>query len=66
VLPINAPLIWRRSKVCANNACVEIAEEPQSFFVRDSKNPASSVLTFSRSDWGTFIAGIRAGALEHR
>jgi len=66
VQPIDAPLTWRKSKACANNACIEIAELPQSFFVRDSKNATGSVLTFNRADWGTFIAGVRTDALEHR
>jgi len=62
----DAPLTWRKSKACANNACIEIAEVPQSFFVRDSKNPIGSVLTFDRAAWGTFIAGVRSDALAHR
>ena len=61
-----APLAWRKSKACANQACVEVAEQPDTFFVRDSKNSAGSVLTFNRADWGSFIAGIRTDALAPR
>jgi hypothetical protein len=61
-----APLAWRRSRACANAACVEVAEQPNAFFVRDSKNSSGSVLTFNRADWGSFIAGIRTDALAPR
>lgn len=61
-----APLDWRRSKACASNACVMVAEQANEFFVRDSKLPVgdSPVLSFDRAAWGGFIAGIRTGALE--
>jgi hypothetical protein len=55
--------VWRRSKACASSACVEVAEHSSAFFVRDSKNTDSSVLTFDREQWGAFITGIKAGAL---
>ncbi|GAA3235668.1 DUF397 domain-containing protein [Dactylosporangium siamense] len=61
---IEAPLAWRRSQACASTACVEIAEQLSAFFVRDSKDTDGSVLKFQRADWGSFIAGIRANALE--
>jgi len=31
--------------------------------MRDSKEARGPVLTFSRADWGTFIAGIRDNTL---
>lgn len=58
--------MWRRSRACASSACVEVAEQSSSFFVRDSKNAASSVLTFNREGWSAFITGVKAGALEAR
>jgi hypothetical protein len=61
-----APLAWRKSQACANAACVEVAEQPDTFFVRDSKNVGGSMLTFNRADWGSFIAGIRTDALAPR
>jgi len=61
-----APLAWRKSQACANAACVEVAEQPDTFFVRDSKNASGSMLTFNRADWGSFIAGIRTDALTPR
>ncbi|MEV4515409.1 DUF397 domain-containing protein [Dactylosporangium sp. NPDC049525] len=64
--PSEAPLAWRKSQACANATCIEVAEQPDTFFVRDSKNVAGSVLTFNRADWGSFIAGIRTDALVPR
>lgn len=60
-----APLFWRKSKACASNACIEVAEQSNWFFVRDSESPVdAAVLTFDRPAWGRFISGIRAGELE--
>jgi hypothetical protein len=66
VQPSEAPLAWRKSQACANATCVEVAEQTETFFVRDSKNVSGSVLTFHRADWGSFIAGIRTDALAPR
>ncbi|MET7419297.1 DUF397 domain-containing protein [Dactylosporangium sp. NPDC005555] len=60
-----APLVWRKSKACASNACVEVAEQANEFFVRDSKSPMdSAVLSFDRAAWAGFISGLRTGSLE--
>ena len=61
-----APLAWRKSRACANAACVEVAEQPDTFFESRTKNATGSVLTFNRADWGSFIAGIRTDALAPR
>jgi hypothetical protein len=64
VLPTTGPLTWRKSKACSNAACIEIAEQSSSFLMRDSKEARGPMLTFSRADWGNFIAGIRDNALK--
>ncbi len=61
-----APLHWRKSTKCASAACVEVAERPNSMFVRDSKSPLESVLAFTRADWNTFVTGIKEDTLESR
>jgi hypothetical protein len=64
VLPTTGPLTWRKSKACSNAACIEIAEQSNSFLMRDSKEAWGPMLTFTRGDWGNFIAGIQGDTLK--
>lgn len=54
---------WRKSSRSGNtNAeCVEVALTDTCVGVRDSKNPAGAVLTFSHEQWRTFLTGIKTG-----
>ncbi|MGC4821058.1 DUF397 domain-containing protein [Micromonospora sp. DT63] len=54
-------LVWRKSSYSDNNggACVEVAELDTSIEVRDSKNPGSSTLRFTRGAWTEFVRSIR-------
>lgn len=48
---------WFTSSRSANNGdCVECALLPDAVAVRDSKDPAGSVLTFTGSQWAAFVA----------
>jgi hypothetical protein len=58
-------LRWRKSRYSgAANNCVEMAPLPDGAAVRDSKDPAGAVLTFTAAAWAAFTAGIRAGDFE--
>jgi len=53
---------WRKASYSGDNggACVEVARNlPGVVAVRDSKDPAGPVLTFSRGDWAAFTAAIK-------
>lgn len=54
---------WRKSSYCsgANTTCVEIATNSGSVLVRDSKDPAGPVLSFTRDEWRMFLLGAAAG-----
>jgi hypothetical protein len=60
----NTVPVWRRSEFCGTSACVEVAQDADAFLVRDSKNPAGSVLAFNREEWTAFVAGVRAGNFD--
>ncbi|SHF40126.1 DUF397 domain-containing protein [Streptoalloteichus hindustanus] len=48
---------WRKSSYSAlNNDCVEVAPASGDVAVRDSKNPDGPALTFSHSQWRSFLA----------
>ena len=53
---------WRKASYSGDNGgnCVEVARNlPGVVAVRDSKDPAGPVLTFSRGDWAAFTAAIK-------
>ncbi|WBB72396.1 DUF397 domain-containing protein [Micromonospora sp. WMMD1128] len=53
---------WRKSTRSGSNGgdCVEVADNlPGVVAVRDSKNPAGPVLTFTPAAWTTFTAQTR-------
>ncbi|MGH3797038.1 MAG: DUF397 domain-containing protein [Pseudonocardiaceae bacterium] len=55
---------WRKTSYSNGNGgcCVEVAGlEGGSRAVRDSKDPAGPVLTFTAQGWIAFTAGVRSG-----
>ncbi|NJC82376.1 DUF397 domain-containing protein [Planosporangium mesophilum] len=58
-------LSWRRSsRSCANGACVEMAHDPTSAYLRDSEDPTGPWLAFSQKEWANFLYGVRAGDFD--
>ena len=54
-------LRWQKSRYSgAANNCVEVASLRDGAAVRDSKDPAGAVLTFTAAEWSAFTVGIRA------
>ena len=53
---------WRKASYSGDNGgdCVEVARNlPGTVAVRDSKDPAGPVLTFSPGEWAAFTAAVR-------
>jgi len=57
-------IVWHRASRCANGECVEVARGDGLILVRDSKDPAGAVLTYSDEEWTAFIASIKAGEFD--
>jgi hypothetical protein len=56
--------VWRKSSRSSGNGgqCVEVAMNlPGMVAVRDSKDPDSSKLVFTPTEWKAFIGGVKAG-----
>jgi hypothetical protein len=52
-------LRWRKSSFSGNGGanCVEVADDGENVYVRNSKNPAAAVASFTQSEWRAFISG---------
>jgi hypothetical protein len=55
-------LIWYRSTLCNNGACVETAVDADTVYLRDSKNLNGTVLRFGHDAWRAFIAEVKHGS----
>lgn len=55
------PLAWRKSSFSASGNCVEVAVDGQSVLLRDTKDRAGTVLTFTEAEWQAFLLGVGAG-----
>lgn len=51
---------WCKSSYSSDDGnCVEVANLDGQRAVRDSKNPAATVLTFTAAQWAAFTAGVK-------
>jgi Domain of unknown function (DUF397) len=57
-------LEWRRSTRCDGGQCIEIAFSDATVKMRDSKDPAGSVLDFDRDSWSVFVGSVQAGDFD--
>jgi hypothetical protein len=58
---------WHKSSRSNGNGganCVEVAVAGTDIGVRDSKNSAGPVLTFTASDWTSFVDGTKLGRFD--
>lgn len=55
---------WKKSTRSGGNGCVEVNLALPDVGVRDSKDPASPVISFAPESWRTFVAQVRAGAYD--
>jgi hypothetical protein len=57
-------LKWRKSTFSATGDCVEVAFGSESVYLRDSKDPYGTMLTFAPSEWSAFLINLRNGGLN--
>ena len=56
---------WVKSSLSLSNGnCVEVASVAGGIGVRDSKDPAGPILTFTPGDWDAFLGGVRNGEFD--
>jgi hypothetical protein len=60
--PSSSDLSWRKATASGANGCVEVAPLPDGgVAIRDSKDPAGPVLSFTRHEWLSFLDGLHRG-----
>lgn len=47
-----------------NDGCVEAARGDEAVLLRDSKDPQSPILSFTRDEWAAFVLGVKAGEFD--
>lgn len=57
-------LDWRRSSLCSSGACIEVAADGSSVYLRDSKALDGAVLRFTREEFAAFTAGVKGGEFD--
>ena len=44
--------------------CVSVARSADGVFVRDTKDPSKTTLTFPEDEWSAFVGGVRKGEFD--
>jgi len=57
-------MVWQRSSLCSNSACVEVAFAGSMVLVRDAKRTSGAVLSYTDEEWDAFLGGVRAGEFD--
>lgn len=57
-------LTWRIARRCNGGACVRVAANGDAVVIGDSKNPDGPVLSYSRTEFRTFVEGVRQGDFD--
>ena len=55
---------WKKSTRSGSNGCVEVNLALPDVGVRDSKDPASPVISFAPAMWQAFVDQVRAGKFD--
>jgi hypothetical protein len=55
---------WHKSSRSDAGDCVEVRQGDGEVQVRDTKDRAGAVLTFTPREWSAFLAGVRLGEFD--
>jgi len=62
--PGRSSIEWRKSEASGDSGCVEVAFVGRSVLVRNSRDRAGPVLSFTDSEWQAFLTGARNGTFD--
>lgn len=58
-------LVWRKSSFSGADACLELAKSQQGdVLMRNSKDPAGSIVRLTEAEMHAFVAGVKAGEFD--
>ena len=58
-------LQWRKSSYSSDSGnCVEVASAPNHIYVRDSKDPQLTAISYNTGAWRAFIRAVRTDAFD--
>ena len=57
-------LSWRVAQRCNSGDCVRIASRGGMVVIGDSKDPDGPILSYSRTEWRTFVEGVKQGDFD--
>ena len=52
---------WKKSSASGADGCVEVRRTRSGIQIRDSKDPAGTILHFSDAEWIAFVRGVALG-----
>jgi hypothetical protein len=59
-------LVWRISSWSGGANCIEVGENKSTVLVRDTKNRAQGMLSFSSGAWEIFIQAVQTDSITFR
>jgi len=62
--PGRSSIQWLKSESSGDGNCVEVAFVGRSVLVRNSRDRAGPVLSFTHSEWTAFLIGARSGTFD--
>ena len=55
---------WQTPIGCDSGSCVEVSTDGGRVLIRDGKNPAGPVLSFTPAEWARFVTAVYAGQFD--
>ena len=62
--PVPGNPTWHKARACESGACVMVARQGESVFIKNSTEPDGPVNVFTREEWSVFIEGIKLGDFD--
>lgn len=56
--------VWTKAAGCECSACVEVMDQGDRVLVRQSTDLEGHVLSFTRTEWATFVGGAKDGDFD--
>lgn len=55
---------WKKSSFCDLDGCVEVAQNQDRVWIRNSTDADMVTLSFGQSEWSAFVEGVKSGEFD--